>query len=280
MNMAASEPLFDEQLLNLRRERADRIGFASFLHEEAMSIIHERLQEVNKTFNDVLVASGQSKIWQIGFPQAKIIADTDTLAIEGSYDLAIHGLSAHSANDPVGQFVQLRNALRPDGLMIAVMFGGQTLHELRASLAEAEVQVRGGLSPRISPMGEIRDLGGLIGRAGLALPVADNIVLDVTYETPLHLMRDLRAMGETNILSAQERGFMRRDLLARAAEIYHDAYSNPDGRIRATFELVFLTGWAPSATQQKPLRPGSAQSRLADALNTTEIPSGETPQGN
>ncbi len=278
--MAGSPPLFDMQLRSLRRARASRIGFADFLHEEAASILQERLQEVNKTFNDVLVVTGHGDVWQNKFPKADIIADSETLDTGKAYDLAIHGLSAHSLNDPVGQLVQLRHALKPDGLMLVVMFGGQTLHELRASFGEAEAEVRGGLSPRVSPMGEIRDLGGLIGRAGLALPVADNIVLNVTYETPLHLMHDLRAMGETNTLSAQERGFMRRDLLSRMFEIYAQAFGTDEGRVSATYELVFLTGWAPSETQQKPLRPGSAQSRLADALKTTEVPAGEKPGGN
>ena len=273
--MATPPALFDANLKNLRRARADRIGFADFLHFEAMSIIRERLQEVNKTFNDVVVVSGQPALWQNQFPKASVIPDHDTLALKGSFDLAIHGLCAHSANDPVGQFVQLRHALKPDGMMLAVMFGGQTLHELRASLAEAEAQIRGGLAPRVAPMGEIRDLGGLIGRAGLALPVADNLELTVTYETPLHLMRDLRAMGETNMLAAQERHFMRRDMLLRTLEIYTQSYGQADGRVPATFELVFLTGWAPAETQQKPLRPGSAQARLADALGTAEVPAGQ-----
>jgi len=275
--MAPTHALFDVELRSMRRVRAERLGFADFLHMEAVTIIKERLEEVNKTFNATLVVSGQPKLWQKEFPNADVIPDQDALSPQGTYDLAIHGLCAHSANDPVGQFVQLRHALKPDGLMLAVMFGGQTLHELRASLAEAEAAVRGGLSPRVAPMGEIRDLGGLIGRAGLALPVADNIVLNVTYDTPFHLMRDLRAMAETNVMTAQERGFMRRDMLARAVEIYAKSYGLPDGRIKATFELVFLTGWAPSDTQQKPLQPGSAKTRLADALGTTERPAGQKP---
>jgi len=167
--MAGSPPLFDMHLRDLRRARAQRLGFADFLHEEAASILKERLQEVKKPFNDILIATGQPGVWRKTFPNADIIADADVLEIEGSYDLAIHGLSAHGSNDPVGQFVQLRRALKPDGLMLVVMFGGQTLHELRSAFGEAEAEVRGGLSPRISPMGEIRDLGGLIGRAGLAL---------------------------------------------------------------------------------------------------------------
>lgn len=277
--MANPPPLFDANLKKMRRVRAEHLGFADFLSVEAVSIIQERLEEVNKTFNEVVVVCGQEKIWQDAFPNAQIVPDDETLILDGPYDLAVHAMCAHTANDPVGQFAQLRHTLKPDGMMLAVMFGGQTLHQLRACLAEAETQVRGGLSPRVAPMGEIRELGGLIGRAGLALPVADNIVLNVTYESPLHLMRDLRAMGETNVMAAQDRGLMRRDMLARTLEIYADSYSQPDGRIEATFELVFLTGWAPSETQQKPLKPGSAQARLADALGTSERPTGQKPTG-
>lgn len=275
--MTSQPALFDPDIRAMRRARAARVGFADFLHLEAMSIIGERLEEVNKDFNDKIIVSGMPDLWARGFARARAIPDTDVLDTKGPYDLAIHGLCAHSANDPIGQFVQLKRALKPDGMMIAVMFGGQTLTELRACLAQAESEVRGGLSPRVAPMGEIRDLGGLLGRAGLALPVADNIVLNVTYESPVHLMRDLRAMGETNPLAAQARTFMPRRLLERTQELYARAFSAPDGRINASFELVFLTGWAPSDNQQKPLRPGSAQARLADALKTTEQPTGEKP---
>ena len=275
--MNSPQALFDTALRKLRRERAQRLGLAGFLHEEAASIIQERLDEVNKEFSKALVVTGHIAPWTAAFPSAKIIEDHEILDPGGPYDLAIHGLSAHAHNDPIGQFAQLRGSLKPDGLMIAAMFGGQTLNELRSAMAEAEAEVTGGLAPRVAPMGEIRDLGGLLGRAGLALPVADNLVQTVTYQTPLHLMRDLRAMGETNILASQERKFLRRDVLMRAMQIYAETYSNPDGRIRATFEIVFLTGWAPSDTQQKPLRPGSASARLADALNSKEISTGEKP---
>ena len=278
--MASTEQLFDPNLRDLRQVRAERIGFADFLHQEAISLLRQRLAEVNKSFNKVLIVSRQTEIWREPFRHSIVLKDKDILgAEEGEFDLAIHALCAHSSNDPVGQFVQLRRSLKPDGLMIAVMFGGQTLSELRISLAQAEAEVRGGLSPRVSPMGEIRDLGGLIGRAGLALPVADSLTFPVSYSSPLKLMQDLRAMGETNVLSAQARGFMRRDVLARALEIYQENFSLEDGRVSATFEMVFLTGWAPSETQQQPLKPGSAKARLADALKTIEIPSGETPSG-
>jgi SAM-dependent methyltransferase len=191
-----------------------------------------------------------------------------------AFDLVVSGLELHWANDPVGLLVQMRRALRPDGLMVAALLGGRTLHELRASLAEAEVETTGGLSPRIAPMGEVRDLGALLQRAGFAMPVADTERLTVSYETPVHLMRELRAMGETNVLTARRRVPLRRQTLARACEIYARNFPAGDGRVIATFEIVFLTGWAPAEGQPKPLRPGSARARLADALGTTEIGAG------
>ncbi len=277
--MQTPPDLFDRSLLALRRARA--VGFGdkgNFLHLEVADQVSERLQEVNKTFRDAAVVGPKAGLWieTIGFPGFSPAADQETLNLaESSLDLVIHGMALHWANDPVGQLVQMRRALKPDGLMLAVMFGGQTLHELRTALAEAEAEIEGGLSPRIAPMGEIRDLGGLIQRAGLALPVADSVKLNVTYQTPLHLMQDLRAMGETNVMYARRKVPMRRKTLLRAMEIYSENYTGPDGRINATFEIVFLTGWAPSETQQKPLRPGSAKARLADALGIPEINAGE-----
>jgi SAM-dependent methyltransferase len=194
---------------------------------------------------------------------------------EGAFDLVVSTLLLHFANDPVGQLIQMRRALKPNGLMLAALFGGQTLNELRASLAEAEVECESGLSPRVAPMAEIRDLGGLLQRAGFAMPVADSERLVVTYATPLHLMRELRAMGETNILTARRRQPMRRATLMRACEIYAEHFGTPDGRVRATFEIVFLTGWAPGPDQPKALRPGSATVCLADALGSEEISAGE-----
>lgn len=184
-------------------------------------------------------------------------------------------MALHWANDPVGQLIQARRALRPDGLLLCVTFGGRTLSELRAAMAEAEASVTGGLSPRVLPMGEIRDLGALLQRAGFALPVADNLTQHVDYESPLSLFRDLRAMGETNALADRHRKPMSRKLLEEAFRVYATAFPAGSGRIRATFELVFLTGWAPAATQQTPLRPGSARVRLAEALGTHEIPAGD-----
>jgi len=176
----------------------------------------------------------------------------------------------HWANDPVGQLIQSRRAMRPDGLFLGIFFGGTTLHQLRSALAQAESDVTGGLSPRVAPMGEIRDLGGLMQRAGFALPVADNVQLTATYPSVLALMRDLRAMGEVSALEGRPRKPMRRDVMRRACEIYADSFGDADGRIPATFDLMVLTGWAPDESQPKPMRPGSASARLADALRTKE----------
>lgn len=264
--------LFDPKALSLHRTRAVRFDNAAwFLHEFAADCIHERLQDVNRTFTKPAFVGWNPDIWQktlgwdaISVPDAEIIA-----LKQQSHDLVINGLTLHWANDLVGQLVQMRRALRPDGLMIAAMFGGQTLNELRTAFAEAEACVEGGISPRVAPMGEIRDLGALLQRAGFALPVADSVTLNVEYDTPVHLMNDLRHMGETNALISRRRS-LRRETLAKAADIYSANYQSAAGRICATFELVFLTGWAPSDNQQKPLRPGSAQQKLADALGVKE----------
>ncbi len=266
--------LFDHDLLAHRRARAAGFGDkGAFLHREIAAHVSERLMEVKKTFTDGAIVGPQGDIWAetLNLPNMITVPDQEVLPLEeASLDVVVNGLALHWANDPVGQLVQMRRALRPDGLMIATMFGGQTLTELRASLAEAETEIEGGLSPRVAPMGEIRELGGLIQRAGLALPVADSVVLNVTYETPLHLMHDLRAMGETNVMVDRRKTPMRRATLLRAMEIYARNYT-VDGRINATFEVIFLTGWAPSENQQKPLRPGSATTSLAEALGTKEF---------
>lgn len=263
--MTQAPPLMtDRTALALHRARATEM----FLQDEVMAEVQERLTEVNRTFTAPVVVTGFPGLWH-DFP---CIADDDTLSLTpGAQDLVIHALALHWANDPVGQLVQCRRALRPDGLFMALMFGGQTLHELRACLAEAEAEVTGGLSPRVLPMGEIRDLGGLLHRAGFALPVADGFTKTVLYRGAFHLMHDLRAMGEGNALHARLRHPTRRGVLVRAAEIYTARFGQPDGRIPATFEIICLTGWAPHESQQKPLRPGSAVTRLADALRV-ELP--------
>ena len=272
--------LTDRPALRRNRTRAlSQPDPALFLQEAAVDEVKERLESVNRTFTDMAVVTGFPTLWQAAFPQALLVADTDTLDLAvAAHDLVVHAMALHWANDPVGQLVQCRRALRPDGLLLALFFGGQTLHELRAALASAEAEVTGGLSPRILPMGEIRDLGALLQRAGLALPVADSFTQTVSYRDAFHLMHDLRAMGEGNALAGRLRRPTRRAVLLRAALIYAETHASPDGRIPATFEVLCLTGWAAHDSQQKPLRPGSAQQRLSDALNTAELPLRDRPQ--
>ena len=256
--------LTDRTALTRNRAKAT----ALFLQDMVVAEVQERLTEVNRTFTAPVVVTGFPQLW----PQMPTVADDDRLdLVPDSHDLVIHAMGLHWASDPVGQLVQCRHALQPDGWFIGVMFGGQTLHELRACLAQAEAEVTGGLSPRVLPMGEIRDLGALLQRAGFGLPVADSFTTTVRYRDAFHLMRDLRAMGEGNALAARLRCPTRRALFVRAAEHYQ-SLQGPDGLIPATFEIVVLTGWAPHESQQKPLRPGSAANRLADALRAAEMP--------
>ncbi len=265
--------LTDQTALFRNRARALAMPApALFLHEDVLDEVKERLTEVNRSFTSVAIVTGFPDLWRTAFPQARIVPDNEVLALEpGAHDLVIHAMALHWANDPVGQLIQCKRALRPDGLFLAALFGGQTLHELRACLAEAEAHVSGGLSPRVLPMAEIRDLGALLQRAGLALPVADSFTRQVHYRDVYHLMQDLRAMGEGNALAARLRRPSPRRLFTDAAARYAKAYGAEGGRIAASFELIFLTGWAPHDSQQKPLRPGSAVQRLADALNAPEI---------
>ncbi|WP_108483919.1 methyltransferase domain-containing protein [Oceaniglobus ichthyenteri] len=269
--MTTPPRLTDRPALTQHRARA-RMDQARFLHDEALAQIQERLEEVNRSFTSPAIVTAHPEIWGNAIESARIVADGETLALtEQAHDLVIHAMTLHWADDPVGQMVQARRALKPDGLFIAVFLGGQTLAELRAVLAEAEAKTRGGLSPRVAPMGEIRDLGGALQRAGFALPVADSTPMTVTYANAVGLMHDLRAMGETNALANRDRRFTPRALFAQANALYEQHYHNGADRIAATFDLVFLTGWAPDETQPKPLRPGSAKTRLADALGVPEL---------
>lgn len=261
--------LTDRIALTRQRRRAQRDGMVDLFHQIAADEIHDRLAEVNRTFTAPALVTGFPDIWGPRFPDARVVADDPVLDLEpGAHDLVIHALSLHWADDPVGQMVQCRRALREDGLFIGVLFGGQTLSEPRAALAQAETEITGGLSPRILPMGEIRDLGGLLARAGLALPVADLLPQRASYRDLFHLGRDLRAMGEGNAMAARLRRPTPRAVLARAADLLaaHSPDRDDPSRVAVTFDLVFLTGWAPSDSQPKPLRPGSATTSLADAL--------------
>ncbi|TDL78165.1 methyltransferase domain-containing protein [Palleronia sediminis] len=263
--------LTDRAALALHRARATDDSL--FLHREARSQLLDRLALVKRAFTAPVIVTGHPRIWADTLPGARVVADDDTLdLVSGAHDLVIHAMALHWADDPVGQLIQCRRALRPDGLFLSVAFGGRTLSELREAMGAAEIAARGGLSPRIAPMAEIRDMGGLLQRAGFALPVADIEPLTVTYRDLPALVRDLRGMGETNALATRDRAPVPRRMLAEAARLYAAAHPAPDdpGRIRASFDLLHLSGWAPAESQPKPLRPGSAQVRLADALNTSE----------
>ena len=266
--MSTPPLLFDRKALLARRSRAQAGGAALFLHAEAAVELKERLKDINRTFTKLAIVTGFCDFWQAEFPSAVVVTDDDTLDLPvQSFDLVIHAMCLHQANDPVGQLVQCQRALKPDGLLLVAMFGGQTLTELRGAISEAEVAVSGGLSPRISPMVDIRDAGALLQRAGFALPVADSDPRAVSYATPLALMQDLRAMGETNAMAARDKRFVRRAMFDQMATLY----PRLGDRVVATFELLYLTGWAPDHSQQKPLKPGSAKARLADALKTVEM---------
>ena len=264
-------PMTDRAALMAHRARATADGL--FLHSAAADELQDRLDMVNKSFTSAAIVTGFSDFWSRQHSDALIVSDTETLALEQqSHDMVSHMMALHWANDPVGQLIQCRRALRPDGLFIAVSFGGDTLQELRRALGEAEIAVTGGLSPRIAPLPELRDLGGLLQRTGFALPVADTVTLTVEYRDIWHLMRDLRAMGETNAMTARLRRPTRRAVFEAAQKLYAAHFAAPSGRLRASFELQVLTGWSPDASQPQPLRPGSAQKRLSDALGTPEKP--------
>ena len=187
----------------------------------------------------------------------------------------VSALAFQFVNDLPGTLVQVRRALNPDGLLLAAMVGGNSLNELREAFSVAESELEGGISPRVAPFADVRELGALLQRAGFALPVVDSDRLTVRYDSAFALMHDLRRMGATNVLSERRRTPLKRATLARMAEVYAERFADPDGRVRATFEIVWLLGWAPHESQQKPLKPGSAARRLADALGSKELPAGD-----
>jgi SAM-dependent methyltransferase len=295
--MSQSPLLFDRRLLRTRLRRAHALGLSDFLLERVADDIAERLSAVLRRFDlavdlgtpgdcvrRALTSSGKVGTVVSARPFAPaaatnslaVVADEEVLPFrDESLDLVSSALSLQFVNDLPGALVQIRRALRPDGLLLAALLGGDTLIELRQALAEAETEIENGVSPRVIPFADLRDLGSLLQRAGFALPVTDVDRITVRYASPLALMRDLRRMGATNVLVERRRKPLRRATLMRMMEIYGDRFTDADGRIRATFEIVWLSGWAPHESQQQPLRPGSAQRRLADALGTTERPAGE-----
>jgi SAM-dependent methyltransferase len=288
--------IFDRPLLRARRRRAMALAPADFLLARVAEELKERLEGVLRHFDlaadlgtpgehvrAALAASGKvGKVIAVDrmavAAPLTVAADEEALPFrDGALDLVVSALALHFVNDLPGTLIQIRRALKPDGLFLAALFGGETLTELRRAFAEAEVEVEGGISPRVVPFPDLRDLGALLQRAGFALPVADVERVTVRYATVFALMHDLRRMGATNALIERRRVPLRRATLLRMAEIYARRFADPDGRLRATFEIVWLSGWAPDPSQQKPLAPGSAKRRLADALGTTEIPAGEKP---
>jgi SAM-dependent methyltransferase len=210
---------------------------------------------------------------------SRVIADEEALPFaDNTLDLVVSGLTLQAVNDLPGVLVQIRRALKPDGLFLAALLGGDTLAELRQSFAAAESELEGGVSPRVAPFPDLRDMGALLQRAGFTLPVTDVDRITVRYATPFALLRDLRRMGATNPLVERRRVPLRRASLMRAMEVYAARFADADGRVRASFDIIWLSGWSPHPSQQQPLRPGSATTRLADALGTTEIAAGEKPE--
>ncbi len=203
---------------------------------------------------------------------SRLVVDEEFLPFApAAFDLVLSNLALHWVNDLPGTLSQIRRCLKPDGLFLGAMLGGETLHELRQSLAAGEIEVEDGISPRVSPFAEIRDLGNLLQRAGFALPVTDMDTITVSYEDPLRLMRDLRAMGESNAVGERRKSFTRRATLMGAARHYREKFDDNEGRVPATFQIIYMAAWAPDPSQPQPLKPGSARSRLSDALGTDEI---------
>lgn len=297
--MSGVPVIFDRDLLARRRARA-AAGMASvdFLLKEVAADFADRLSLIKRDFDVAvdlgshtgLIADAVGQLPNVGMvvraerceallagkPGPKIVCDEEILPFApDTLNLVVSGLALQWVNDLPGSLAQIAAALKPDGLFLAALLGADTLFELRQALTAAEVELSGGASPRVSPFVEVRDLGALLQRAGFALPVTDTDRLTVRYAGLFELMGELKAMGATNVMSERSRTPLPRGVLLRAAEIYAERFAGADGRIPATFEIVTATGWRPHESQQKPLRPGSAAARLADALGTEEIPAGD-----
>jgi SAM-dependent methyltransferase len=300
--MAEPPRLFDRELHRVRLARAAR-RFEPFLKARAAYDLVQRLEAINRRFERAVELGARTGMFagvladseaadkvewlaQADLSQAmltraagpRFVADEARLPLaDESLDLVVSALSLHWVDDLVGALIQIRRALKPDGLFLGALLGGATLTELRQCLTEAEADLTGGAGPRVSPFLDAYDGAALLQRAGFALPVADVDSLAVRYDHPLKLMADLRAMGETSVLLDRPGRPLTRRVLARACELYAERFAGPDGRLAATFEIVTLTGWAPHPDQQQPLRPGSAKMRLADALGAREQSAGEKP---
>lgn len=282
--------IFDRQLIRKLRTRAQpKLNNHGFLIDWARDQLLSRMDFINREFKTALQIGSRTdlnaklikgncdlfvsdciKPNHKNYPS--ILCEEDFLPFaENSFDLVISPLNLHTVNDLPGALSQIKTCLKPDGLFLAAMLGGETLYELRDVMTKAEMEITNGLHPRVAPFADMPEMGSLMQRAGFNLPVIDSEIVTVTYDNIFKLMHDLRYMGESNALLERSKSMNNRTLLMKAAEIYQDLYSEDDGRIKATFEIIFLAGWKPHQSQQKPLKPGSAQNRLADALNTEEI---------
>lgn len=297
--------LFDRPLLRVRRDRmAARFDAHDFLFREIAARLADRLADVRRTFDMGLDLSARSGLLAEEIAQAApdhvralvqaemspclaararmrtglptVAGDEEALPFaQASFDLVMTGGALHLVNDVPGTLAQIRHVLKPDGLFLGAMLGGRTLSELRQAWLEAEAEIEGGASPRVAPFADLQDAAGLLQRAGFALPVADIDTITVTYENPMTLMADLRGMGEANVRTDRRRNPTRRATALAAAERYMARHAGPDGRAPATFQILFMTGWAPAESQPRPLRPGSATARLADALDAREESAGD-----
>lgn len=293
--MSDDRLVFDRALGRSRLRRALAGNYPDFLIQRAAGDLQERLGAVLREFPIAadlgtplpvvapVLAGKAGRVLRMAEAEGGdggIVGDLEGLPFAaGSLDLAVSLLALQGVNDLPGALVQIKRALKPDGLFMACLLGGRSLQELRQALLEAESETTGGVSPRVAPFADLRDLGGLLQRAGFALPVIDSETVTVRYRDAFGLMRDLRAMGWANSLTARRKAPLRRETLLRAVALYAERFADPDGRVPATFEFVWLSGWSPHESQQKPLRPGSAKARLADALGVPEIKAGEKPGG-
>jgi SAM-dependent methyltransferase len=266
--------LFDRSLLKRRQDRARKLGPVTFLLDRVVEDFGDRLQAVMRNFADaadIWTPGGLLRAPIVGrfksVTRVDLLSDSETLPLQpASVDLAVSALAFQFVNDLPGVLTQIRRALRPDGLLLAAMIGGDSLTELRQAFAVAEAECEGGVSPRVAPFADLRDVGGLLQRAGFALPVTDVDSLVVRYDNAFALMDDLRRMGATNVMIERRRTLTRTPTMLRMSEIYAQRFSDPDGRIRATFDIIWLSGWAPHESQPKPLKPGSARASLEEAV--------------
>jgi len=298
MTTSAAIEIFDRSLLRERRNRAAaHLSEYAFLHEWTLRNILERLSLIKRGFPLALVVGARSPALMAplklaggietlvagdlslpmiraagqGFPALQLDEEFLPLGLE-TLDAAINILNLHTVNDLPGALLRMRQALKPDGLFIGAMLGGETLYELRHSLMQAEMALSGGVSPRVAPFADKQQMGALMQRAGFALPVVDSEIVTVSYQTPMNLMRELRFMAENNIIAGRSRTPASKGLMMEAARHYAEHYADADGRVNATFEIIFLIGWAPHESQPKPLRRGSAERSLEDALNMLAPP--------